>query len=242
MKEFASENSFIDFIEKIRYSNRYFFDGESQAFFEALISTRAARIRKCKSGTIFWRAQLGCKTIQESLEGCTKIVKQPFDVDRMIPLKKQAKGGRANPSGIPHLYLATTKETAMAEVRPWLGSIISLATFETTKELSTIDCFTDNIENSNNLDVNPNSKEQKVWSDINYAFSKPILLEEQDTDYVSTQIISEFFRRHGYDGIFYKSMLGDGLNIVLFNMDFINIVSRELYTLDKINFLFKKIE
>ncbi len=39
MKEFASINSFREFVEKIRFSNRYFFDGEIQAFFDALIST-----------------------------------------------------------------------------------------------------------------------------------------------------------------------------------------------------------
>ncbi len=162
----------------------------------------------------------------------------------MMPLRKQAKGGRANPPGIPHLYLATTKETAMAEVRPWIGSIISLAKFETTKELSIIDCFIDNLAKDYEIKGEPTAKikELKVWANINHAFSKPISIEEQDTDYVPTQIISEFFRRHGYDGIFFKSMLGEGLNVVLFNLDDVKIVGRELYKLDRMNFLFNKIE
>lgn len=245
MKEFASINSFNEFVEKIRFSNRYFFDGEIQSFFNTLIATRESRVRKCNIGTIFWRAQLGYKTkhrtkSKRSSEG----IKLPFDYDRMIPLRNQAKAGRANSSGIPHLYLATTKETAMAEVRPWLGSVISLAKFETTKELSVIDCFTDNLGNNYQINrkASAKEKEKKVWADINYAFSKPISLEEQDTDYTPTQIISEFFKRHGYDGIFYKSMLGEGLNVVLFNLDVAKIVSCELQRLDKIKFAFNKVE
>ena len=245
MTEFASINSFKEFVEKIRFSNRYFYDGEIQSFFNTLIQTRAPRVKKCNIGTIFWRAQLGYKTKPKRKNNANSdSEKYPFDNERMIPLRNNAKGGRANPSGIPHLYLATTKETAMAEVRPWLGSVISLAKFETTKELSIIDCLTDNLANSYQIKEKPSAKtkELKVWADINYAFSKPISVDEQDTDYVPTQIISEFFKRHGYNGIYYISMLGEGLNVVLFNPDDVKIVSRELYKLDKMDFRFSKIE
>ena len=245
MKEFSRINSFQEFVEKIRFYNRYFYDGASQAFFDALISTRGSRVKKCNSGTFLWRAQIGYKIKNEiAKDGIAQDLKLPFDFDRMIPRRKQAKAGRANPPGIPHLYLATTKETAMAEVRPWIGSIISVAEFETTKELSIIDCFTDNLAKGYFTNDKPTAKmkEQKVWADINQAFSKPISVEEQDTDYVPTQIIAEFFRRHGYDGIFYKSMLGEGLNVVLFNLDDVKIINCELQKLDKINFLFNKIE
>ena len=48
----------------------------------------------------------------------------------MKPLGGRATDGRANPRGIPCLYLATTKETAMSEVRPWIGSYVSAGQFE----------------------------------------------------------------------------------------------------------------
>lgn len=41
----------------------------------------------------------------------------------MKPLSNSASEGRANPKGIPYLYVATDKETAMSEVRPSLGAI-----------------------------------------------------------------------------------------------------------------------
>jgi RES domain-containing protein len=42
----------------------------------------------------------------------------------MKPIPKWQGEGRANPRGIPVLYLATHRETALAEVRPWIGAVI----------------------------------------------------------------------------------------------------------------------
>ena len=245
MKEFASWKSYREFVKKIRFSNRYFYDGEVQNFLASVISTRNPRIKKCNIDNKFWRAQIGFK-LKPVIENGKHLhdVQLPFEFDRMIPKRNNAKGGRANPPGIPHLYLATTEKTALAEVRPWLGSVISLAQFVPTKELSIIDCFTDSCFDNDFFSDEPSieSKEKRVWADINNAFSKPISNEELDTDYIPTQIISELFRNHGYDGIFYKSMLGDGLNVVLFNLDNARVVSCELFKPDKINFSFSKIE
>ena len=44
----------------------------------------------------------------------------------MKPLERIALEGRTNPKGIPYLYLSSKKETAMSEVRPWIGGYISL--------------------------------------------------------------------------------------------------------------------
>jgi len=63
----------------------------------------------------------------------------PFPYARMKPLSDSATEGRANPKGIPCLYVATDKETAMSEVRPWLGAILSVAIFKLPKDLKIID-------------------------------------------------------------------------------------------------------
>lgn len=49
-----------------------------------------------------------------------------YSPDRMTPRRNIASEGRANPKGLPCLYLATDKETAMSEVRPWINSTISI--------------------------------------------------------------------------------------------------------------------
>ncbi len=58
----------------------------------------------------------------------------------MKPLRDRTREGRANPKGIPYLYLATHEDVAMAEVRPWIGSNISLGRFLTTRDLCLVDC------------------------------------------------------------------------------------------------------
>jgi len=53
----------------------------------------------------------------------------PHPPERMKPLAGRACERRADPEGIPYLYLAAAKDTALGEVRPWLGSMISLGVF-----------------------------------------------------------------------------------------------------------------
>ncbi|MEL0613604.1 RES domain-containing protein [Marinomonas arenicola] len=62
----------------------------------------------------------------------------PYPFERMKPLKGSASEGRANAKGIHCLYVTSDKETAMSEVRPWLGSIMSVGQFKLLKDLKVI--------------------------------------------------------------------------------------------------------
>lgn len=46
------------------------------------------------------------------------------------PLEKKATNGRANPIGIPYLYVASTIETAISETRGHKGEIVTVAEFQ----------------------------------------------------------------------------------------------------------------
>jgi hypothetical protein len=47
-------------------------------------------------------------------------------------------------------------------------------------------------------------------------------------EYAPTQIIAEHFKNSGYDGILFRSSLGLGLNVALFNLDAASIVNVRL--------------
>ncbi len=47
----------------------------------------------------------------------------------MKRLQGSARECRANPKGIPCLYLSSVMRTAAAEVRPWIGTYVTLAKF-----------------------------------------------------------------------------------------------------------------
>jgi hypothetical protein len=190
-----------------------------------------------------WRAQLGHDLrpiIQEDEHIADEPV--PFPPSRMKPLVHEAAEGRANPKGIPYLYLATTKETAMAEVRPWIGSSISVGQFETKKDMVLINC-TNHHKGFVLYFEEPDAekKEQAVWSEIDKAFSEPVTLNDRVADYAPTQILAEFFKTNGFDGIFYKSSLGEGSNVVLFDIESAILVNCYLFEAKKISFDFHQV-
>jgi RES domain len=142
----------------------------------------------------------------------------------MIPNPLLVSEGRANPRGIAYLYLSTDEETAMSEVRPWIGSILSLALFTIAQDLKIVNFSKSHGQRPALLETiigEPVKQEisvKQVWQDIDNAFSAPVSKDEDATAYVPTQIIAEFIRNRGFDGIAYKSTLTEsGHNIVLFD-------------------------
>ena len=138
---FESGQSYWVFSQEVIQGNRYIHSDVVKNFLVNVLETSEARVMPVSSGTIFWRAQLGSD--QKPLFRDGDIVRHdpvPFSNERMKPLQDQASEGRANPKGIPYLYLATEKETAMSEVRPWPNSRISVGKLKTVRELRLIDC------------------------------------------------------------------------------------------------------
>jgi len=61
--------------------------------------------------------------------------------------------------------------------------------------------------------------------------------DDNGGDYIPTQIIAEMFKREGFAGIVYKSLLfEDGFNIALFNLDDASVVNCALYKAASISF------
>ena len=134
----------------------------------------------------------------------------------------------------------------MAEVRPWVGSNLSLAQFKLARDLAIVDCSRDKrmfslwVVDGEPGEPPPERREQVVWGDIGYAFSRPITPDHPVTEYVPTQILAEAFRSHGYDGIVYKSLLADGLNIAIFSCDAAELMNCGLYETASVAFKFEQ--
>ena len=86
------------------------------------------------------RAQLGHDWREEENDEEPDEVQAAHSPARMKPLAEKASDGRANSKGIACLYLATKQETAVLEVRPLIGSYISIAQFKVLKDLCLVDC------------------------------------------------------------------------------------------------------
>jgi len=126
MSEFKSPNSYREFVARVRGESRFIRTPEDEDFLREVVRTSRHRIREMPTGYRLWRAQLGHHWHQED-DDPGHVVEVPHCPSRMRPRQGRATEGRANPKGISVLYLASRKDTAMYEVRPWEGSFVSCA-------------------------------------------------------------------------------------------------------------------
>jgi RES domain len=243
MAEFASTDSYHRFSQTVKLKARYVHDDEVREFLATVMATSESRRDSLEESAILFRAQRGYVWRKENVgEENEDEVQDALPPERMKPNAEFARDGRVSPRGIPCLYLASTKEAAMSEVRPWVGSYISLAQFKVMRELAIVDCSKDKRNFSHWLirseDIPAQKREEIVWGEIAYAFSRPVTPDEPITEYVPTQILAEAFRSHGYDGIVYRSLLGDGLNVALFDCCAAELINCGLYETNSVSFKF----
>lgn len=132
MAEFESHRDYVAFARFVKYKARHILDAQSQRFLKAVLETGEKRREPIPKGDVFYRSQLtnGWRTQpipdENGVEVDSVEVPIPAGFDRMVPRPDRATEGRANAKGIPCLYLSTDRDTAMAEVRPWIGSYVSV--------------------------------------------------------------------------------------------------------------------
>ena len=118
--EFSSYRSYWDFDMSVTNRWRYARSPEQAKFLETVLSTSADKGEVVPAGSLLWRAQGGHDWREENLgAGEREKFSCPYSPERMKPLIDRAFEGRANPKGIPYLYLATHEATAVAEVGLW---------------------------------------------------------------------------------------------------------------------------
>ncbi len=245
---FKSWDSYGHFSREVTHSNRYIYSDDVKDFLANALETSQSRVARVESGRVFWRAQVGSDSRPVIYDG-EEVADEPipFSSERMTPLPYEASEGRVNPKGIRCLYLATTKETAMAEVRPWLDEDISVARFKTVRDLRLINCSEHAFDGMVIHFVEPDDekKEKAVWSAIDRAFSQPVTQNDKSSDYVPTQIIAELFKCNGFDGVIYRSSLSRGsneYNVALFDVDAATMMYCYLSSVEKIRYSFSSLQ
>jgi len=220
MTEFKSWQEYRRFRRAVTRGMRYVRDLTTEDFLNVVLATAAKRAITFEPGRVLWRAQLGSD--RSALDGSGTYVDDPGPLhpDRMKPIPGRSSEGRANPAGVAHLYLATDPKAAVAEVRPWLGSHVSLGRFEVSKNVNVIKCSASYRSAHSYIEEpeDPAQRERAVWSDIDNAFAEPVTREDDLADYVPTQILAEVFKSGGYDGVMYRSNFAQADNVVLFDL------------------------
>lgn len=247
-REFASYRSYGEFAWRVRHQSRYVWDDHVKAFIDTVLATLKDRDVVLKKGTPLYRAQLGIDYIlldqnkQEEPSGYTAA--------RMKPRPNRSTEGRANAAGVSVLYLGTTEQNVISEVRPWVGAEISVAQFKLTRDLRTLDLTRGHGKSSlgtlldhlvNGTPLSSEQRETAVWIDIDNAFSRPVTKTDDAGEYVPTQILAEVFRNAGYDAIGYKSQFGEsGFNIAVFNPDDAEVINCAPYRVKRLDVSFEE--
>lgn len=227
MPTFKSYGAFDEFARRVRSERRFALDPESRMFLRDVRDSAKARVKILKTGHPLWRAQVGSECFDMELSELEVEFIGPCSAKRMIPDPKLVGDGRLNPRGIAYLYLAEDEPTAIAEVRPWLGALVSVAKFELLRDCKVLDCastkrrplfgmkFVDRVFTA----PPENEWDEVVWGRISYAFAEPTDPHDSNLTYAPTQILAEALRDEGYDGVLYQSsMRSRGVNVALFDV------------------------
>lgn len=187
--------------ERRFFANLSFFDGNKMIEANTSIS----------QGTILYRARI----IPSDRAYLTK--KEMYS-----PPRGKATAGRANPLGIPYLYLCKDEETTYYEVRALYLDKLAIGHFRTVRDLNILD-FTSKLSiyyayNNSTISLSEVIARQKILQLISSDLSKPLRRYDSELEYVPTQLICEYCKINGIDGICFDSSLHKGgVNVVLFD-------------------------
>lgn len=196
--------------EELMYRNRFFPDVElDEERLKNLLSHLS--ITAGEVPDVWYRARI--KTEEVS-----------FPIEKMgAPDKRVATHGRANPAGIPYLYLGSNPKTAVSEIRPHTGENACVADFRTPSppELRLVDLRAPRRTVSpfllaEALDIQKMRNDLPFLERLGLELTTPVLPQAAAVDYTPSQFLCEFIKRCGYDGVIYRSSVSDGMNLALF--------------------------
>jgi hypothetical protein len=138
------------------------------------------------------------------------------------PPKRIASHGRANPVGIPCLYLGLTEKTAISEIRPHTGEMACVADFTTPNTLNLVDLRDPKKKASPFLlddakDIGRMRRDIPFLERLGDELTRPVLPQAAAIDYTPSQYLCEFIKKCGYNGVIYRSSVGEGMNLALFD-------------------------
>lgn len=223
------EKKWENLAEEIKYKNRFFLN-------ETIDLNLLANLLKDFSKTyakdeVFYRARVSDKS--------------GFDIKNMgKPTIDKTTPGRANPKGIPYLYVTTEIETAIYESRSSYLDYITIGEFElaepmevvSLRAISTISPFAFGDKLSDNI------AHQKYLTRLEKELSKPIRRFDKELDYLPSQYLCEYVKSLGYDAIEYGSSLKtEGVNLAVFNDSKLEIKSTDVYEISDVQLTYNKL-
>lgn len=229
-KSWFRRGTFVSQIaHELQLNNRFFVDERFLKLLYSLIklpifSKLSYRLRK---GSIIYRARLIYKNDEDKIN-----TQENFygfnDRDSFVPPNKvDIKEGRVNPTKICYLYASSKPTICISEVRAKPMEKVSIAKILIEKNLKLF-----NVTAYNGLAIPIEYTDEEAFlldclQNIGSAFMEPCRSPE---DYLLSQLVAEYVKNLGYDGIMHISSENHrGHNFDIFNYEKCKAISSKAY-------------
>ncbi len=220
-----------DFKNMVLYNNRYIVKHPVLDYVESFTDKNQKTIEK---GKILYRA----RQYKEETDPRKRALKECSggssfwgydEKESFVPTNNDSiNDGRANPAFIKYLYASEEPYTALVEVRPYLGTKVSVAEIEIIESLNVADFSIESYGKHEGF-------ERYLMFSIMDQFSIPS--DSNIQSYIPTQYIAEFIKTLGFEGIRFNSSLHEwGQNLTIFNYEKCKAISSKLYKIKDICF------
>jgi hypothetical protein len=226
----TQEESWERFVEELKTVNRFFITNSVDTnLLQGLLKQLEKEYKRHKT---FYRARISESTkLDASLMG--------------KPPHTKATAGRANPRGIPYLYLSNDIDTTLYETRASLLDYVTIGRFVAIEDIRVINLRDDKMPSPISLEdsLEKYMSHRRYLSRLGQELSKPVRKYDSELDYLPTQYLCEFVKSLGYDGVEYRSSLNpDGFNLAIFNDEKFKCVDTDLYEVKSIKYNTKKLK
>lgn len=218
-----------EFESDLKTKNRYFSIGAKDILDQIFSGVKVARTIDGKSVVSSIKPGAGNASLYRArvFPGSTyeieDALKKPWQ-ELGPPPSQSAAPGRMNASGISVFYGAFDRETALAEVRPPVGSTVVIARFDVQREIRILDLDALRSIKTEGSIFDPDTlkamQRARFLQILSHSLSRAILPHEETMAYLPTQVVADYLASEvGLDGIIFPSVqAGDrSSNIVIFN-------------------------
>lgn len=204
--------------------NRFFL--ENVIDLESLEKHLCDKEKIYKAGELFYRGRISTK---EGLQ-LAEIGKPPVN---------KATSGRANPKGIPYLYISTDLDTTLYETRATYLDYVTVGTFRLTSDIKVVKLIGIDDLNPFEVDLLEKVLYQPFLKRLEVELSKPLRRFDTELDYLPTQYLCEFIKHIGFDGVAYGSaMKKRGVNIAIFDDTKIECIESKVIEIKDISIIY----
>ncbi len=199
---------------------------ETEPAARKLVQTLRADISQVvAAGTEFFRGRVGVQARLRKKNPCFQVGQDfsylPYSgkhIDR--PPLTLATEGRFNRARVSILYLASDTHTAVAELRPHPGHLVSTARFRLKRNLKVANFANHDIRN---FLSDSRLEDLRMILSIADVLNLPVQPEHRAL-YAITQLFSDALRAEGFEGLTFRSSVGAGTNLTCFSSDAFEIL------------------